>query len=175
MHHLQLNVRSIQKLQHYLSFGNADDIVTVFNKNQVMGAGFTCFGTKDGIDYYYPDNLPFSEETIFVQNMGLATTVMGATAWGLYITASCFRFPPPVWMFLSVLLVATCICDGLCFTFFNAPVCSIAECNLGRSAKCSLSAVVFWAISSFMTCAVFKDALDRYNEENDQEAVGDEE
>lgn len=178
MHHV-LNPHHLMKLQplpfqHYLSFGNADDVVTVFNKNQVMGAGFTCFGIKDGTDFYYPDNLPFSEDAIFVQNMGLATTVMGATAWGLYIIASCVRFPPPLWLLLSVLLVATCVCEGLCFTFFNAPVCDIAECGLGKSSRCSLSAVVFWALSSVMTCAVFKDAQDRYREENEQEEVGDE-
>lgn len=138
-----------------------------------MGAGFTCFGTKDGIDYYYPENLPFSEETNFVQSMTLATTVMGATSWGLYIIASCFKFPPPLWLFVSTLLLATCICEGLCFTFFNAPVCDIAECSLGKSSRCSLSACVFWAVSSLMTCAVFKDAQDRHNEENEQEEVGD--
>lgn len=164
---------NMHPIQHYLSFGNADDVVTVFNKNQVMGAGFTCFGTKDGTDYYYPDNLPFNEDAIFVQKMGLATTIMGAIAWGSYILASCIRFPPLAWLLVSFLLIATCVCEGLCFTFFNAPVCEIAECGLGKSSKCSLSATVFWALSSFMTCGIFKDAQDKYNEENEQEEVGD--
>lgn len=108
-----------------------------------------------------------------MKNMGLVTTVMGATCWGFYILASCIRFPPPVWLFISVVLTATCICEGLCFKFFDAPVCDVGECSLGLSSKCSLSACVFWGISSFMTCAVFKDAQDRYNDENDQEEVGD--
>ena len=137
-----------------------------------MGAGFTCLGTSEK-DIYYPDNLLFAEETVFVRNMALAATVMGGTAWGLYIIASCVRFPPPMWLFVSTLLVATCICEGLCFRFFDTSVCDIAECGLGKSSRCSISACVFWAISAVMTCSVFKEAQDRYIEENEQEPVGD--
>eukprot|EP00804_Cyclotella_cryptica_P008410 CCRYP_003930-RB/>CCRYP_003930-RB protein AED:0.10 eAED:0.10 QI:268/1/1/1/0/0/5/732/192 len=157
----------------FLSFGNSDDIATYFNKNQVTGAGFYCYHTLSGIDYYYSDNLAFSDQVAFVQRMGIATTVLGATAWGFYIIASCIRFPPPIWLFVSMLLTATCVCEGLCFRFFDAPVCNITECSLGKSSKCSLSACVFWGLSSFMTCAVFKDAQDRDNEENEQQEVGD--
>ncbi|KAL7474822.1 hypothetical protein ACHAW6_000773 [Cyclotella cf. meneghiniana] len=157
----------------FLSFGNSDDIATKFNKNQVTGAGFSCYHTLGGLEYYYTDFVPFREEVISVQRLSIATTVLGAIAWALYIFASCIRYPSPVWLFISMLLTATCICEGLCFKFFDAPVCYITECSLGKSSKCSLAACVFWGLSSFMTCAVFKDAQDRDKEENEQEEVGD--
>ncbi|KAL9185992.1 hypothetical protein ACHAXT_005230 [Thalassiosira profunda] len=128
-------------------------------------AGVFCWRSASGYDFVYGDNYDYGSEHELVQRVALAITIMGATAWGLYFLALCVRFPPCLWLLISLTLVATFICEGIMFTFFGSDRCQvqvlISNCGLGTSSRCGIAACIFWAISSFMTCGMFKEAQDR--------------
>lgn len=135
----------------------------------VQYAGIDCWRSTSGIDYVYGDNFNYSAEHEFARKMAMATTIMGATSFGVYFLASCIRFPPALWLLISITLVATCICEGLIFKFFDTEWCENTDCELSTSSRCGISACVFWGLSSVMTGGVFKQAMDRRQNSQDEE------
>ena len=131
-------------------------------------AGLHCWRGAGGIDYTYSTNFEYSNEHLLAQRMGLATTIMGATCWGLYFLSGCIRFPSFLWLGISLTLLATCICQGIMFKFFDTSQCESTDCTLATSSKCGIAACVFWGISSFMTCGVFKEAHKDRDNDDDQ-------
>ena len=103
------------------------------------------------------------------QRAALATTIMGATAWGLYLLASCVKYPSFVWLGISLILVSTCISQGVMFIFFDSDICLDTNCSLSTSSKCGIAASVFWGLSSIMTCGVVKDAHDRGSNRDEED------
>ena len=143
-------------------------------------AGINCWQSNRGIDYVYSSrSFEYTSQHTMAQQAALATTIMGATAWGLYLLASCVKYPPFVWLGISAILVGACISQGIMFIFFQSDLCSDTDCSLSTSSKCGIAACVFWGLSSIMTCGVFKDAHDRSsnsrNDEDDNEEGGDQE
>ncbi|KAL7463173.1 hypothetical protein ACHAXS_003552 [Conticribra weissflogii] len=129
--------------------------------DQVDYLGVYCFQTENGINYAYASDAVFSSEHALARKMAYATTVMGAIAWCLYVLASCLRFPPALWLLASLVLVATCVCEGLNFKWFSSNECDVFECHLATSSRCGISACVLWFLSAIMTCGVSMDAKDR--------------
>lgn len=129
----------------------------------------TGWRSANGVDFVYGPSFVYSSEHELAQKMALATTIMGATVWGVYVLSSCIRFPPSLWLLVSLTLMATCICEGLTFKFFDTDWCQVTDCGLGTSSKCGISACVFWGISSLMTCGIFKDNQDRQAQNNQEE------
>ena len=72
------------------------------------------------------------------QRAALATTIMGATAWGLYLLASCVKYPSFVWLGISLILVSTCISQGVMFIFFDSDICLDTNCSLSTSLLLSI-------------------------------------
>jgi len=128
--------------------------------DQVDYLGVFCFQTENGVNYAYASDAVFSSEHALARNMAYATTIMGAIAWCFYVLASCLRFPPPLWLLVSSVIVATCVCEGLNFKWFSSNECDFFECDLATSSRCGISACVFWFISAIMTYYVFKDSKD---------------
>ena len=143
-------------------------------------AGINCWQSNRGIDYVYSSrSFEYTSQHTMAQQAALATTIMGATAWGLYLLSSCVKYPPFVWLGISAILVGACISQGIMFIFFQSDLCSDTDCSLSTSSKCGIAACVFWGLSSIMTCGVFKYAHDRNsssrNDEEDNEEGGDQE
>lgn len=163
-----------QKGCQFITLNDGDEMSDVsggsVRDRVIASAGLHCWRSANGVNFVYNDSYyPFTSEHETAQRMALATTIMGATAWGAYIFASCVRFPPVVWVFLSLTLAATCVCQGLIFRLFNSDWCSGDDdnCALGSSSKCGISACVFWGISSLMTCGIAKEAIGRQDDDDD--------
>ena len=139
--------------------------------------GINCWQSNRGIDYVYSSrSFEYTSQHTMAQRAALATTIMGATAWGLYLLASCVKYPSFVWLGISLILSGACISQGVMFIFFKSDICSDTNCSLSTSSKCGIAACVFWGLSSIMTCGVFKDAHDRGSnrDEEDNEVEGEE-
>lgn len=103
-------------------------------------AGLFCWQASNGMEFLYRDNFQYSSEHELARKMALATTVMGATSWGAFFFAPCVRFPPPIWLLISFMLLATCITEGITFKFFDSDWCQAgADCRLATSSKCGIS------------------------------------
>ena len=120
----------------------------------------TGWKSTGGNDYIYDDEFTYSDEHATTTKLALATTVLGATAFGVYFLASCIKFPNFLWLVISLTLVATCVCEGMILgTFADTDWCDETNnCELGKSARCGIAACVFWGLSAFMTCGVFAEA-----------------
>ena len=127
----------------------------------IQYAGIYCWRSTTGIDFTYGDVYEYSAEHELARKMALSTTVMGATVFGAFFLSSCVRFPPAVWLLISLTLVATCICEGMIFMMFNSLWCQNTDCGLATSSRCGISAVVFWFISSLMSCGIYKERKDK--------------
>jgi len=138
-------------------------------------AGLFCWQASNGMEFLYRDNFQYSSEHELARKMALATTVMGATSWGAFFFAPCVRFPPPIWLLISLMLLATCITEGITFKFFDSDWCQAgADCRLATSSKCGISACVFWGISFIMTCGIFVETLSQHTHEQSAQDGGNE-
>lgn len=152
-------------IQQFITIDNGD--VTDLSDYRIMeSAGVFCWRSRNGLDYRYADNFPYTSNHELARKMSLAITIMGAICWGSYFLASCVRFHPLIWLVISLTLLATCICEGLMFKFFDTDWCEDTNCSLGKSSRCGISACVFWGISSMMTCGVFSEAYRKADEED---------
>ena len=134
----------------------------------VQYAGIYCWRSTNGVDFRYGESFEYSDEHELARQMALAVTIMGAVAWGVFFLAACTRFPPALWLLVSLTLVATCICEGLIFKFFDTDWCQTSDCGLAISSRCCISAYVFWGVSFFMTCGIFKEAQDKENNQDEE-------
>ena len=176
MHSLNTQLSIFIFIQRFIQLSDdetSDLTGSVVTTGVMQYAGLHCWRGSGGIDYTYSTNFEYSNEHLLAQRMGLATTIMGATCWGLYFLSGCIRFPSFLWLGISFILLATCICQGIMFKFFDTSQCESTDCTLATSSKCGIAACIFWGISSFMTCGVFKEAhKDRDNYDVDDQ--GDE-
>lgn len=140
-------------------------------------AGINCWQSNRGIDYVYSSrSFEYTSQHKMAQQAALATKILGATSWALYLLASCVRHPSFVWLGISLIFVGTCISQGIMFIFFDSDLCSDnTNCSLSTSSKCGIAACVFWGLSSVMTCGVFKDSHDRSRNDEGNEDDGGEE
>lgn len=133
-------------------------------------AGIHCYQAGGGNWAYSVDVV--SDTT---QSLSYATVAMGGIAWLIFLLAICCKFPGPVWLLTGLLLAATAVTEGLVFReVFNSDFCTAGSgdsCAWGVGAKCAISAMTFWSLSSLMTCAMFKEA----KESGGNEEGGDEE
>lgn len=158
-----------QKGCEFLKFDVGDDADRL--DGAMAYAGLTCYRAMNGVERMYADNYNYGPEHDLARKMALSTLIMGATSWGFYWLASCIRFHAVIWVIISLTLAATCVCEGMMFKFFDADICDDGGCSLGTSSKCGISACVFWGVSSLMTCAVAKEAMDRGKGERDEEEL----
>lgn len=99
-------------------------------------AGVTCFTTTAGTSYAYSREDSIDQT---VQDLSQATVIMGAVAWCFYLLAGCCKFPPPLWLLVSLICAATAVTEGLVFQqIFNSDFCA-NDCSWGTGAKCAIS------------------------------------
>ncbi|KAL7547471.1 hypothetical protein ACHAWF_010765 [Thalassiosira exigua] len=156
-----------QKGCKFIRFEDGEDVSRMDDVVESMGVD--CWRSANGIDFRYSESYEFSSEHQLARKMALATTIMGAIVWGSYFLASCVRFPTLIWLVMSLTLMATCICEGLMFRFFDDPVCQVSSCSLSTSSKCGISATVFWGISSLMTCGIFGEQAQKNSQGEEEE------
>ncbi|KAL9178519.1 hypothetical protein ACHAXT_001857 [Thalassiosira profunda] len=144
-----------------------DDLETGgFFSTPVKTLGIHCWQTEAGVNYKYGSDFDDTDMST-IQNLSYATIVMGGVAWCVYFLGACCTFPPPVWGLMGLVLAATAVTEGLVFQqVFNSDFCS-EGCAWGTGAKCAISAMTFWALSTLMTCAMVKDAKDRAAKDDD--------
>jgi len=140
---------------NYVNTGSDAEVNSENGLRFVEKIGPTCYTAIGGVAYKYPEGT--ISDT--VQGLSLATVVMGAISWCIYLFAACCRFPPPLWLLTSLLCLATAVTEGLVFHYmFNSDVCVDSTCSWGTGAKCAISAMTFWSLSCVMTCGVFQQA-----------------
>ena len=157
---------------NYVNTGDLSTGGFIFNQS-VKTVGIHCWQTVGGVNYKYGSDFDtMNDDVTTIQNLSIATTTMGGISWLVFFVASCCRFPSALWLLVGLVLAATAVTEGLVFQqVFGSDFCTEGGdmCEWGTGARCAISAMAFWGISSLMTCAMFKDAKDRDNEGNDGE------
>ena len=67
--------------------------------------------------------------------------------------------PTRLWLLVALMCAATAVLEGLVWNqMFSSVACETFTCSWGTGAKCAISAMTFWSLSTLMTCGVFGDA-----------------
>ena len=94
-----------------------------------------------------------------VEKLSLSIVCMGGISWFFYFFAACCPFPPVLWLLVALMCAATAVLEGLVWNqMFSSVACETSTCSWGTGAKCAISAMTFWSLSTLMTCGVFGDA-----------------